>query len=82
MEDIKVIEDAYNKCSCEESAEVMAELLMDDQVSSWKMFEELVSAYQNGTAEKRSGIDAACAILTGNRLASIAEIILSRAEAA
>jgi hypothetical protein len=61
------------------TAEVMSELLMDDNWSTWKMFEGLASDYLNGSADVRKGIDLACSALTGWYLSSIADQILERA---
>lgn len=61
------------------SAEVMSELLMDDNWSTWKMFEGLASDYLNGSPDVQKGIDLACSALTGWYLSSIAKQILERA---
>lgn len=61
------------------TAEVMSELLMDDNWSTWKMFESLASDYINGSVDVQMGINLACSALTGWDLSSIAEQILERA---
>jgi hypothetical protein len=76
MNNIKEVLDTVDR---EITAEVMSELLMDDQWSTWKMFEGLASDYLSGSADVRKGIDLACSALTGWYLSSIAEQILERA---
>ena len=71
-----IIEKAMAKVSREESAKKMAELLMDDTVSTYKMFEELCSLYIDGSEEAREAIERTVAILTNYRLTSIAEQLL------
>lgn len=80
IEDYEVIKRVYETCDMDTSADVLAELLMDPECSSWKMFEELAAAYVNGSDEVREGIDTACSILTGWKLASIARQISERLE--
>ena len=60
------------------SAEVMSELLMDTDWSTWKMFEGLATDYLWGNADVRKGIDQACAALTGWELGTIAQMIIDR----
>lgn len=72
------IKEVLNTVDREISAEVLSELLMDDQWSTWKMFEGLAYDYLTGSADVRKGIDLACSALTGWDLSSIAEQILER----
>ena len=65
-------------CDRETSAEVMGELLMDENWSTWKMFEGLASDWLNGNADVRRGIDLACSALTGWNVDTIAQMILDR----
>lgn len=62
------------------TADYMAELLMDDSNSTYKMYEQLVSEYLHNDEGYRNGLDAACMILTGYSLRSISEEILSKIE--
>lgn len=75
-EKIKAIEQVLETIDKDTTAEYMAELLMDDKISSYKMFEELAHDYLNGNENVQKGIDRACAILTGWNLSSIAEQLL------
>lgn len=61
----------------EVSAEIMSELLMDDGISTWKTFENLVYEYVNNKGS-RIGIDYALEILTGRNLEQIAQIVINR----
>ena len=74
-----IIKEVLETVDHEIAAEVMSELLMDDQWSTWKMFEGLAYDYLNGSVDVRKGIDLACSALTGWNLASIADQILERA---
>lgn len=67
----------YTADECERiiSADVMARLLMDDEVSSEDMFEDLADAYRYGSEEFRSGLDKAVSILTKYSLVEIAGLI-------
>lgn len=62
-------------CDMDISASKLAELLMDDENSTYKMFEELASAYDTGSAEFRKGMDSALSVVTGWNLLSIAKQI-------
>lgn len=78
-----IIEEAYKiEDNRDLTAEYMAELLMDDSNSSYEMFEELVSSYLNGNTDYRNGLNAACSILTGYNLQSIAEEIIEKSKEA
>ena len=68
------------KITRDDTAEYMAELLMDTDVSTWKMFEELAIDYLNGTEEFRKGMDAATATLTGWYIPTIAEQLIDKYE--
>lgn len=60
----------------DDTAEYMAQLLMDDSNSTYKMFEQMASEYLNGNDDFCEGFNRACAILTGWYMESIAEQIL------
>lgn len=62
----------------ETSSTVMAELLMDTDITTYKMFEDLASAYLEANPAARAGIDKACSVLTGYSLPEIAEKIINR----
>ena len=69
------IQNIAAKCDMDTSAEKLAELLMGDENSTRKMFEELASAYHDGSADFRKGMDRALSIVTGWDLLSIAKQI-------
>ncbi len=69
------IQNIAAKCDMDTSASKLAELLMDDENSTYKMFEELASAYDSGSAEFRKGMDSALSVVTGWNLLSIAKQI-------
>ena len=76
-------EDKINRAmeqDCEVTADVMAELLMDTDWSTWKMFEGIASDYLNGNKDVRKGIDLAISALTGWNMSSIATKILERVD--
>ena len=61
------------------SAEYMAELLMDPNMSTWKMYEDLAQAYMRAEDPiQRKGIDEACTILTGYCMRAISEQLIKR----
>ncbi len=76
-ESLTIIKDAYENSDMDVSAEIMAELLIDDENTTWKMFENLASEYINCPG-KREGIDYATVILTGWSMATIAKKISER----
>ena len=73
------IKKAYETVAREDSAEYMAELLMDTDNGTWKMFEELSSDFLNGNEDFRKGLNDAVTILTGWSLDTIAKNLLDRA---
>ena len=80
MDKIAIVDQALDTADREISADVMADLLMDDNWSTWKMFEGMASDYLGGSEDVRKGIDLACSAITGWDLASIAALILQRCE--
>ncbi len=63
----------------EDTADYMAELLMDETTTTWKMYEELACAYLNAkTDEYRNGLNDAVILLTGWSLDTISENIQKR----
>lgn len=78
-EEDKAIAEAYDKVDRDVSAEYMAELLMDDENSSYKMFEELAALFAEvKTAEARKAINDTVSILTGWKLSTIALTLLEK----
>ena len=76
-----LIEFALMAISREDTAYYMAGLLLDEKISSYKMFEELASSYlRNKNEEYRKGIDMACAVLTGWSLETIARNLIENYE--
>ncbi len=60
----------------DEAGEQMATYLLDTDVKTIDMFEDLMYAYNNGSEEFKAGIDKACEILLWKNLQEIAEEIL------
>ena len=75
---VEMVKEAFDLDDCDASADVMSELLMDDEWSTYKMFEGLASDYLNGNDDVRKGIDLACAALTGWNLDTIAKKVLKK----
>ncbi len=73
---VDVIKKAYSTVTREDSAEYMAELLMDDENSTYKMYEELASAYLDGNDEYRKGLNDAVIMITGWSLDTISKRLL------
>ena len=69
------IQNIAAKCDMETSASKLAELLMDDGNSTYKMFEELASSYHEGNKDYRRGMDDALSVVVGWKLLSIAKQI-------
>ena len=80
MDKLQAIDYAYENADSEVSADVMAELLMDDEWSTYKMFEGLCSDYLGGSPDVQKGIDLACSAITGWDLGSIAALVIQRME--
>ena len=75
---LDVINKAIESESVDASAEVMSELLMDSDWSTYKMFEGLAADYIYGNDDVRKGIDLACSALTGWNLDTIAKKVLGK----
>ena len=73
---VNKVKEAYELCSSEETSEYLANLLIDDENTSFQMFEELASEYLEATPEYQEGINTACRILTGHELPDIADNLL------
>ncbi len=78
MSNINNINYVLENISRDDTAEHMAELLIDDECSTYKMFEELACLYLNGSDEVKKTIDNTCAIMTGWYFTSIAEQIKNK----
>jgi len=73
-ENVKEIKDLLESdYNMDVSSETMSELLMDENWSTYKMFEDLASIYLEGNDDVKKGIDLACSALTGWNLGSIAK---------
>ena len=77
----KLLDKAYADSDRDTTAEIMAELLMDDSVSTYGAFEDIYLRYASGTDEFRKGVDAALTILTGLDFAGIARRVTERSVA-
>ena len=75
MEKIQYVLDNITR---DDTAEYMAELLMDDDNTTYKMFEALAAEFIAASEEKRNGINTACVLLTGWYLETIAQQIMER----
>lgn len=64
--------------SYELTAEYMTELLTDPSWTTYKMFEQLGEDYLRGDSLYRAGMDAALSALTGYRMETICEEIVSQ----
>ncbi|MBR6475420.1 MAG: hypothetical protein IKS98_08210 [Lachnospiraceae bacterium] len=76
MED--VLRNGLEQIETEESADYMAELLMDDTNTTWKMYERLVGVWLNGSKEYRDGLNDAVILITGWSLDTITKNMLER----
>ncbi len=56
----------------------MAELLMDDTNTTWKVYERLTGSWLNGSMEYRNGLNDAVILLTGWSLDTITNNIFER----
>ena len=57
----------------------MTELLRDENWSTYKMYEDLLSSWLNGSEDYRKGLDDALSTLTGWNLKSITKQLLTKA---
>ena len=73
---VEKVKEAFDIGDCDTSADVISELLMDDEWSTYKMFEGLASDYLNGNNDVRKGIDCATTALTGWSMKTIAEKVI------
>lgn len=78
--DLDVIREAYTASDKEESAAYLAEVLMDEQIGTYGLFEDLTSAYINGSEEFRKGLDTAAKYMTGRSLREMSETVIELAK--
>lgn len=76
----EILRKALDKVSKEDSAEYMAELLMDENTTTWKMFEELAYSWINGNEDFRNGLNDAVILITGWSLDTIAKELFNKYE--
>lgn len=74
----EILRRALEETEREDTADYMAELLMDDSQTTWKMFERLVSAWLNGNEDYRKGLNDAVIEITGWSLDTIAKHLLDK----
>lgn len=72
------IREVLDKVDKEETAQIMAEVVTDDGVSTYDVFESLADAYISGTEDMRAGIDKTLSLLTGYYMPELAEYIIRR----
>lgn len=80
MGNIVTIDRALDITDVNVSAELMAELLMDDTVSTYKMFETLANNYLLGSSEYQNGVDATLLELIGCDMTDLAALVIQRIE--
>ena len=72
---------AVDTINRDKAAEYLAELLMDDSNSTYKMLEELVSIYASCTSdESKNAVQSTVAVLTGQSLSSIVAALKAKAD--
>lgn len=72
----EILRKALSEVTREDSADYMAELLMDNENSTWKMFEKLCFSWLNGNEDFRDGLNDAVILITGWSLDTIAKRLL------
>ncbi len=70
--------DLLNKVNHDEVAVLMTELLTDEEVQTYDMFENIVDAYESGNEDFRKGMDKMFEILTWNNLDELTNKIRER----
>ena len=78
--DEEILKESLEEVDPDESAEYMAELLMDDTTTTWKMYERLVGNWLNGSTEYRNGLNDAVILITGWSLDTIAKKLTEKEE--
>ena len=80
VRELDTVRTALADVSCEESAEKLAATLLDDSLSTYKVFEELAGIYLDASVQKREGMDRVFSYLTGYSIPEFAQELLSSAE--
>ncbi len=75
VEDVVQIEQTLRDSDADKNAKIMSDFLMDDQVKTYMMFEDLAAKYIGGSEEFRKGIDAALTTLLSYNMKEVAEKI-------
>ena len=78
--DEEILKESLEEVDPDDSAEYMAELLMDDTTTTWKMYERLVGNWLNGSTEYRNGLNDAVILITGWSLDTIAKKLMEKEE--
>ena len=74
----KAVSDALMHDCTDESSEYLAGLLMDDDLSTFKVFEDLASAFVSANEDFKLGMDMCFAYLTGLHMDEFAKSVLER----
>lgn len=80
MSDMEVVDYTYLHATKTETSEVLAELLLDTNITAYKSFENMAVRYLSESDDFRKGMDYVLAQLTERNLREIAEDILRRKE--
>jgi len=78
--DLDVIREAYTASDKKESAAYLADIMMDDAISTYGLFEDLAVAYINGSEEFRRGLDTAAKYLTDRSIREMSENVIEMAK--
>ena len=80
---VKQVVDALYKIDTDTSSEVMAQMLMDPDLSTYKMYEDLAGIYVDNSCNSsfRAGMDRALGILLGHNLSEVTKQILDASKA-
>ncbi len=80
MDEIKKIEELENKflqTNRDAAAEYMAEVLMDDDISTYKMYEDIASNYLYANDDYRKGVDMVLSVMLNQNFETLTESILA-----
>lgn len=55
------------------AGEEMSSMLMDEEISTYDMFEDLITAYESGNADFKAGMDKALQILIWKNMEELVE---------
>lgn len=76
--DAELVEEALDVVDTEDTADEMANLLMDPDWSTYKMFERIAQDYLAGNADVQKGIDQTMENVTGWSMKTIAQRLLDK----